>query len=101
MELCEVSRPWDLNSVLLPKPSAGLRIFVVSPPINDLAFHSDVVHKTNCHISNRIGRENSHLDWKKDKMNAKGVAQTYVKKRSNFCYVERDISLLEYIYIYI
>ncbi|XP_059449017.1 uncharacterized protein LOC132180275 [Corylus avellana] len=63
-------------------------------PINDLASQSDVVHKTNCHISTWIGRENSHLGWKKNKMNAKG-AQTYVKKRSNFYYMERDIGLLE------
>lgn len=62
--------------------------------INDLASQSDAVHKTNCQFSIRIGRDNSHLGWKKNKMNAKG-AQTYGKKRSKFYYVERDVCLLE------
>ncbi|KAG2717155.1 hypothetical protein I3760_03G160200 [Carya illinoinensis] len=69
------------------------------PPCNDfksnnLTSQCDVVPKTNSHFPIQVGRENSCLVWQKNQNNAKG-AQPSWQRRSNFCYVERDVCLLE------
>ncbi|XP_041002324.1 uncharacterized protein LOC121248037 isoform X1 [Juglans microcarpa x Juglans regia] len=61
---------------------------------NNLTSQCDVVPKTNSHFPIQVGRGNSCLVRQKNQNNAKG-AQPNWKRRSNFCYVERDVCLLE------
>ncbi|KAG6722439.1 hypothetical protein I3843_03G162000 [Carya illinoinensis] len=58
---------------------------------NNLTSQCDVVPKTNSHFPIQVGRGNSCLVQQKNQNNAKGNW----KRISNFCYVERDVCLLE------